>query len=159
MIKCPQTGYIIPTVFDYAKRSGRQELFERAVRMAEWECRVQMPNGAVQGGTVVLDDFNGNGTHDDVDRYHDAEAIFLAEQNSRTAGEWTGDYTDTFTYLQKGVRLSLSVGGKALAKRLDLTIVDSNGTPARAHKPDHAGKLQHSQTVDRRNADEEIAGE
>lgn len=46
------TGYIIPTVFDYAKRSGRQELFERAVRMAEWECRVQMPNGAVQGGTV-----------------------------------------------------------------------------------------------------------
>jgi len=46
------TGYIIPTMFDYAHRSGRQEAFERAVRMAEWECEVQMASGAVQGGTV-----------------------------------------------------------------------------------------------------------
>ncbi len=46
------TGYIIPTVFDCARESGREELFERAVRMADWECDVQMANGAVQGGTV-----------------------------------------------------------------------------------------------------------
>jgi hypothetical protein len=46
------TGYIIPTMFDYAQRSGRAEFFERAVRMADWECAVQMPNGAVQGGTI-----------------------------------------------------------------------------------------------------------
>jgi len=46
------TGYIIPTVFDYAAESGRKELFERAVRMADWECDVQMPTGAVQGGTI-----------------------------------------------------------------------------------------------------------
>lgn len=46
------TGYIIPTVFDYARETGRDELFERAVRMANWECDVQMPSGAVQGGTV-----------------------------------------------------------------------------------------------------------
>jgi uncharacterized protein YyaL (SSP411 family) len=46
------TGYIIPTLFDYAKQTGRQDLYDRAVRMADWECRVQMKNGAVQGGTV-----------------------------------------------------------------------------------------------------------
>ena len=46
------TGYIIPTVFDYARESGREELFNRAVRMADWECDVQMASGAVQGGTV-----------------------------------------------------------------------------------------------------------
>jgi uncharacterized protein YyaL (SSP411 family) len=46
------TGYIIPTMFDYAKRTGREEFFARAVRMADWESDVQMPNGAVMGGTV-----------------------------------------------------------------------------------------------------------
>ena len=46
------TGYIIPTVFDYANEAGREDLFDRAVRMADWECDVQMPSGAVQGGTV-----------------------------------------------------------------------------------------------------------
>jgi uncharacterized protein YyaL (SSP411 family) len=46
------TGYIIPTAFDYARESGREELFSRATRMADWECDIQMPSGAVQGGTV-----------------------------------------------------------------------------------------------------------
>lgn len=46
------TGYIIPTFLHYARLSGRLEFRERALRMAEWECEVQMPEGAVQGGTV-----------------------------------------------------------------------------------------------------------
>lgn len=46
------TGYIIPTLFDYAHFVGREELFARALRMADWECDLQMPGGAVQGGTV-----------------------------------------------------------------------------------------------------------
>jgi hypothetical protein len=46
------TGYIIPTIFDYAKQAQRDDLFQRAIRMAVWECDVQMPNGAVKGGTV-----------------------------------------------------------------------------------------------------------
>jgi Pectic acid lyase len=46
------TGYIIPTLFDYAKQTAREDLLDRAVRMADWECDVQMPNGAVQGGTI-----------------------------------------------------------------------------------------------------------
>lgn len=46
------TGYIIPTMFEYARRTGREELFTRAVRMTDWESDVQMPSGAVMGGTV-----------------------------------------------------------------------------------------------------------
>jgi uncharacterized protein YyaL (SSP411 family) len=46
------TGYIIPTMFDYARLTNRRDIFDRAVRMADWECDVQMGNGAVQGGTV-----------------------------------------------------------------------------------------------------------
>jgi hypothetical protein len=46
------TGYIISTMFDYAHLANSQEIFDRAVRMADWECKVQMENGAVQGGTI-----------------------------------------------------------------------------------------------------------
>jgi len=46
------TGYIIPTMFDYAKMTGRGDLVERAVRMTDWECDIQLSNGAVQGGTI-----------------------------------------------------------------------------------------------------------
>lgn len=46
------TGYIIPTMFDYAQVSGNRDLYDRALRMADWECNVQLENGAVQGGTI-----------------------------------------------------------------------------------------------------------
>lgn len=46
------TGYIIPTLFDYAKQTGRQDIYDRADRMADWECQIQMKSGAVQGGTI-----------------------------------------------------------------------------------------------------------
>jgi len=46
------TGYIIPTLFDFAHRFGREDIAERAIRMADWECRIQMESGAVQGGTI-----------------------------------------------------------------------------------------------------------
>lgn len=46
------TGYIIPTLFDYAQRTGKSEAADRALRMADWESRVQLETGAVQGGTI-----------------------------------------------------------------------------------------------------------
>jgi hypothetical protein len=46
------TGYIIPTFLHYARLTKNGEFQERARQMADWECRVQMPEGAVQGGTV-----------------------------------------------------------------------------------------------------------
>jgi hypothetical protein len=44
------TGYIIDTFCDYARVSGREEFIHRAVRMANWEIKVQLPTGAVRTG-------------------------------------------------------------------------------------------------------------
>jgi hypothetical protein len=44
------TGYIIPTFWDCARALGREDLGGRAVRMADWELRVQRPEGAFEGG-------------------------------------------------------------------------------------------------------------
>jgi len=46
------TGYIIPTLLEYAERRRREDIVERCQKMARWETEVQMPSGAVQGGTV-----------------------------------------------------------------------------------------------------------
>ncbi|RFA32113.1 hypothetical protein [Alkalilimnicola ehrlichii] len=46
------TGYIIPTFIEYARYTAREEYLRRARRMADWEIDVQMPSGAVQGGTI-----------------------------------------------------------------------------------------------------------
>ena len=46
------TGYIIPTMFDYAAQFSSDEARRRAVRMADWEISVQLPTGAVQSGTM-----------------------------------------------------------------------------------------------------------
>ena len=46
------TGYIIPTFFDYFHFTGEEDYRKRALRMADWECEIQMSNGAVMGGTV-----------------------------------------------------------------------------------------------------------
>jgi hypothetical protein len=44
------TGYIIPTLFDLAERLGRDDLRDRALRAADWELRVQRPEGGFEGG-------------------------------------------------------------------------------------------------------------
>lgn len=46
------TGYIIPTLYDYAAYSGRSEFAERARRMAAWEVDIQLPDGGVRAGTI-----------------------------------------------------------------------------------------------------------
>jgi hypothetical protein len=46
------TGYIIPTLLAAADRFQREDLVSRALMAATWECGIQLPNGAVQGGVV-----------------------------------------------------------------------------------------------------------
>jgi len=46
------TGYCIPTFLRYAGVSGDRSFFERAQAMAEWELRVQRPDGGFAGGPV-----------------------------------------------------------------------------------------------------------
>jgi hypothetical protein len=46
------TGYVIPTFWDYHHLLTRRELADRAVRMADWEIRIQQPGGGWEGGTL-----------------------------------------------------------------------------------------------------------
>jgi uncharacterized protein YyaL (SSP411 family) len=47
------TGYLIPTFYEYAALTGREEFRDRARRMADWEIKIQLPCGGVQGGHYV----------------------------------------------------------------------------------------------------------
>jgi len=55
------TGYIVPTLFDYAafiephSRPAADSLRRRAVTLAKWLIGVQLESGAIPGGTVTLD--------------------------------------------------------------------------------------------------------
>jgi hypothetical protein len=44
------TGYIIPTVWEYARHMQRSDLSIRAVRMADWLLRIQCSDGGWEGG-------------------------------------------------------------------------------------------------------------
>jgi hypothetical protein len=46
------TGYIIPTFFRYAEFCGETAYRARAIRMAEWESDIQLPEGGVRAGTM-----------------------------------------------------------------------------------------------------------
>ncbi len=46
------TGYIIPTLVDYAKAFEKQEAYDRARRMLDWLVSIQFPDGGFQGGTI-----------------------------------------------------------------------------------------------------------
>ena len=46
------TGYIIPTLFDYAELFNEPRCAQAALRMADWEIAVQLPGGGVRAGTM-----------------------------------------------------------------------------------------------------------
>jgi hypothetical protein len=50
------TGYIIPTFLAYAEATGDDDARARALRMADWECAVQLDSGAVVSGFVGASD-------------------------------------------------------------------------------------------------------
>jgi hypothetical protein len=49
------TGYIIPTMLALAAARGDDEAYDRALRMAVWECEVQMDDGAVLSGLLDME--------------------------------------------------------------------------------------------------------
>lgn len=46
------TGYIVPTLFDYADASGDTNYHDRAIRAARFVTDCQLPSGAIYGGRV-----------------------------------------------------------------------------------------------------------
>ncbi|HPT49238.1 MAG TPA: hypothetical protein PKZ22_03420 [Accumulibacter sp.] len=49
------TGYIIPTLIDYADRTNDRNLADHARRMLDWLVAIQFPEGAFQGGKIDAD--------------------------------------------------------------------------------------------------------
>ena len=49
------TGYIIPTLYDYAKYFDAPAYADAAHRMALWEVAVQLPDGGVRAGTMAAE--------------------------------------------------------------------------------------------------------
>lgn len=49
------TGYIIPTLYDYARHFNAPHMAAAAYRMAQWETAVQLPCGGVRAGTMDAD--------------------------------------------------------------------------------------------------------
>ncbi len=46
------TGYIIPTILRYAEASDNSEAYDRARRMSDWECDIQLADGGVVAGAI-----------------------------------------------------------------------------------------------------------
>jgi hypothetical protein len=46
------TGYIVPTILDYAEAIGDNELLKRGKRMLDWLLAIQFPDGSFQGGII-----------------------------------------------------------------------------------------------------------
>lgn len=51
------TGYIIPTMFNYYKKTREEHIKRSAIRMADWELTKQMPSGAFPGGAIGNKEF------------------------------------------------------------------------------------------------------
>lgn len=51
------TGYIIPTMFNYFHKTKDENIKRSAIRMAEWELKRQMPNGAFPGAATGKKEF------------------------------------------------------------------------------------------------------
>lgn len=49
------TGYIIPTLYEYAKHYNAPQYAEAATRMAAWESNIQLPDGGVRAGKMDAD--------------------------------------------------------------------------------------------------------
>jgi rhamnogalacturonyl hydrolase YesR len=48
------TGYIIPTMIDFAEQHQDATLMQRAKKMLDWLVRIQLPDGGFQGGLIDI---------------------------------------------------------------------------------------------------------
>ncbi len=91
------TGYIIPTFFEYAERSGDDHYRARAIRMADWLLTLQLENGAFPIGPlwphwnrdpIVFD--TGQIVHGLVRAFEETDDARYLEA-ARRAGDWLAE--------------------------------------------------------------------
>lgn len=91
------TGYIIPTLYDYAENNPDSDAFERATLMAKWLCSIQHAAGSVPEGTGETDDPNVFNTGQAIFGLVEAYRQTGTEQfrtATREACEWLVDVQD-----------------------------------------------------------------
>src|SRR5690606_12376757 len=49
------TGYVIPTLYDYARLYAAPQYAEAALRMTHWESDIQLEDGGVRAGTMTAE--------------------------------------------------------------------------------------------------------
>ncbi len=85
------TGYIIPSFFDYAFLSGEDEFHTRAIQLAEWEVKIQKPDGSVRTGFGVSEDSTvfdtGQGLFGFLRAYQETKKDLFLDSAHR-AGDW-----------------------------------------------------------------------
>ena len=88
------TGYIIPSLLQFARMDRSELCRDRALRMARWEADIQMPSGAVQGGCVCAPElrtacaFNTGMVLDGLSAAYRASGDPLFVEAGRRAGEF-----------------------------------------------------------------------
>lgn len=92
------TGYIIPTLLEFVRQGNDPAAHQRALAMADWEIKVQLANGAVQGGDLGVEPepavFNtGQVIFGWVAAYRDSANMEYADA-ARRAADWLLDIQD-----------------------------------------------------------------
>jgi len=110
------TGYIIPTLYDYARHYQAPQYAQAAYRMTRWECDIQMADGGVRAGTM------------------DAEIVAPTIFNTGQAlFGWASAYTETG---EEGFRVALTRAADWL-----LAAQDEDGAWRRFASPFTTSKL------------------
>lgn len=95
------TGYIVPTMYDYAGATGETEFADRAARMAEWLLSIQHPDGHFPAGTGVSGEpsvFNTGQIVFGLARAHRETGRRPYEQAVRAACDWLVDQQSAAGY-------------------------------------------------------------
>jgi hypothetical protein len=86
------TGYIISTMFDYFHQTGIESYKDCAIRMADWEVKIQMPEGAFSGGQIGLSPtpvvFNTGQVLEGLVRAYEETRQECYRAAARRAGDW-----------------------------------------------------------------------
>jgi len=136
------TGYIVPTLYDYADDADAPEARERAERMARWLLDVQLDSGAFPagtvGGAVEPSVFNTGQILFGLERAYDETGDEAFVTALRSASRWLADvqepegYWTDHTY-KGAVHAYTSRVGWALALAADVTGDDAVERAARAN--------------------------
>lgn len=92
------TGYIIPTFYSYWDLSKNEQIRQRAIKMTDWECDIQLPAGGVLAGALGDSEqptiFNTGQVLFGWVRAFEEEAEMRYRESAEKAARWLCDVQD-----------------------------------------------------------------